>query len=37
MKYNDYESDIDEDDILSMSDIWCKFDKHDKVRQIIGA
>ena len=34
LKYHDddYESDIDEDDILSFSDIWCSFDEHDKVR-----
>ena len=34
LKYhNDYfESDIDEDDILSFSDIWCTFDEQDKVR-----
>ena len=34
LKYHndDYESDIDEDDILSFSDIWCSFDEQDKVR-----
>ena len=29
----DYESENDEEDILSLSDIWCNFDDQDKVRQ----
>ena len=28
---DDYESENDEDDILSLSDIWCNFDGHEKV------
>ena len=33
LKYliDDYESENDEDDILSLSDIWCNFDGHEKV------
>ena len=34
LKYHndDYDSDMDEDDILSFSDICCNFDEHDEVR-----
>ena len=35
LKYliNDYELEDDEDDIISLSDIWCNFDGQDEVRE----
>ena len=30
----DYELEDDEDDIISLSDIWCNFDCHKEVREI---
>ena len=30
---NDYELEDDEDDIISLSDIWCNFDGQDEVRE----
>ena len=36
LKYlmKDYELEDDEDDIISLSDIWCNFDCHKEVRDI---